>query len=103
MVRPHRIRAVLFVSALAPGILTYSKENGRERHVAVMEGTLAKIDDEVLVSTRRAVKGDSLETLNKTVKNDFRKLEEKEKKMRSAAARIEAGFIRRFLEFQENV
>ena len=91
-----------FVSALTSGILTYTEKNGDERHVAVMEGTLVKKDDEVLVSTRRAVKGESLETLNETVKNDFRRLEDKEKKMRSAAAQIEAGFIRRFLEFQEH-
>ncbi len=92
-----------FVSALASGILTYAEESGGERHVAVMEGTLVKKDGEVLVSTRRAVGGESLETLHETVKNDFRKLAEKEKKMRRAAARIEAGFIRRFLEFREHV
>ncbi len=91
-----------FVSALASGILAYAEETGDERHVAVMEGILAKKGDEVLVSTRRAVGGESLETLHATVQNDFRRFAEKEKKMRSAAARIEAGFIRRFLEFREH-
>jgi F-type H+-transporting ATPase subunit epsilon len=89
-----------FVTALATGILSYVEKNGEERHLAVMEGTLVKKDDEVLVATRRATGGENLETLHDTVENEFKKLEEKEKKMRTAAARIEAGFIRRFLEFQ---
>jgi F-type H+-transporting ATPase subunit epsilon len=91
-----------FVAALASGILTYMDENGRESHVAVMEGTLVKKGDEVLVSTRKAVKDENLELLHKTVKDDFARLQEKETKMRSASARIEAGFIRRFLEFQDH-
>ena len=91
-----------FVAALASGILAYEDEEGRESHVAVMEGTLVKKGGEVLVSTRKAVKDESLERLHETVEKDFKNLQEKETKMRSASARIEAGFIRRFLEFQDH-
>src|ERR1700727_2024383 len=44
---PHRLDCV---AALAPGILTYSTEEGNETYVAVDEGMLAKIGSQVLIS-----------------------------------------------------
>jgi len=49
---PHHVD---FVSALAPGILTYEDEGGREISLAIDEGTLAKCSSEVLVATRFAI------------------------------------------------
>jgi len=49
---PHHVD---FVSALAPGILTYEDEGGREVSLAIDEGTLAKCSNEVLVATRFAI------------------------------------------------
>ncbi|MHB9111828.1 MAG: F0F1 ATP synthase subunit epsilon [Thermoleophilia bacterium] len=49
---PHHVD---FVSALAPGILTYEDEGGREVSLAIDEGTLAKCSREVLVATRFAI------------------------------------------------
>lgn len=46
---PHHVD---FVSALAPGILSYEDEGGREVSLAIDEGTLAKCSGEVLVATR---------------------------------------------------
>lgn len=92
-----------FVSALAPGILSFHDENGQEQHMAVMEGVLVKKGDTVLISTRRAVRDPDLATLKDTVEKEFFKEQEKEKNMRTSASRIEARFIRRFLEFQEHV
>lgn len=91
-----------FVTALTSGVLSYEDENGKERHAAVMEGVLVKKGADVFVSTHRAVEGPKLEDLRRTVEEDFEKLREKEKKMRTAAARIETGFIRRFLDFQDH-
>lgn len=93
-------RHIDFVSALSPGIFSYADTDGEEVYLAVDEGTLVKKGPEVLVSTRRAVKGPELEELNETVDREFKVLNDREKRVRSAAARIEAGFVRRFLEIQ---
>ncbi|EMS80334.1 F0F1 ATP synthase subunit epsilon [Desulfotignum phosphitoxidans] len=91
-----------FVTALASGIVSFHDENGQEQHMAVMEGVLVKKGDTVFISTRRAVKDKDLASLKNTVENDFLEQKQKEKNMRTSATRIEAGFIRRFLEFQDN-
>ncbi len=91
-----------FVSALTSGIVSFHDENGQEQHMAVMEGVLVKKGDTVFISTRRAVKDKDLASLKNTVENDFLKQKQKEKNMRTSATRIEAGFIRRFLEFQDH-
>ncbi len=93
-------RHIDFVSALSPGIFSYADTDGEEVYLAVDEGTLVKKGPEVLVSTRRAVKGPDLEELHETVDREFKVLDDREKRVRSAAARIEAGFVRRFLEIQ---
>lgn len=95
-------RHVDFVAALASGILSFHDEDGKEQHMAVMEGVLVKKGDTVFISTRRAVKDQDLASLKDTLENDFMKQKQKEKNMRTSATRIEAGFIRRFLEFQDN-
>ncbi len=91
-----------FASSLVPGIFSYTNENKEEIFVAVDEGTLIKKENNVFVSTRRAVISQDLEKLNKTVEKEFRVLDEKEKKARVAVNKIEAGFIRRFLEIKQN-
>jgi len=49
---PHHVD---FVSALAPCMLSYEDEGGREFSLAIDEGTLAKCSSEVLVATRFAI------------------------------------------------
>jgi len=96
-------RHVDFVAALVPGILSYETGSGREVFLAVDEGILIKCSQEVLVSTRNAVRGPDLGQLKRTVEEKFEALDEREKSARSAMTRIEAGFIRRFLEIQGHV
>jgi F-type H+-transporting ATPase subunit epsilon len=93
-------RHVDFVAALVPGILSYETGSGREVFLAVDEGILIKCGQEVLVSTRNAVRGPDLGQLKHTVVEKFEALDEREKSARSAMAKIEAGFVRRFLEIQ---
>jgi F-type H+-transporting ATPase subunit epsilon len=88
-----------FTAPLVPGIFSYETGEGREFFVAVDEGVLVKNGSEILVSTRNAVQGEDLGTLRQTVEEKFRTLNEMEKKTRSAVARIEADFIRGFMEF----
>jgi F-type H+-transporting ATPase subunit epsilon len=66
----------------------------------VDEGILIKCGGEVFVSTRNAMRGPDLGQLKRTVVEKFETLNEREKTARSAMTRIEAGFVRRFLEIQ---
>ena len=93
-------RHVDFVTALVPGLLSYETNQGEELFVAVNEGILVKYRQEVLVSTSNATLGRELGTFKQTVEDEFEVLNDREKTARSAMARIEAGFVRRFLEIQ---
>ena len=93
-------RHVDFIAALVPGIMSFETTGGREEFLAVDEGILIKCGQEVTVSTRNAMRGPDLGQLKRTVLERFKALDEREKTARSAMARIEAGFVRRFLEIQ---
>ncbi|MBE9167146.1 F0F1 ATP synthase subunit epsilon [Pleurocapsales cyanobacterium LEGE 06147] len=87
-----------FVAALVPGILSFELDRGQEAFLAVDEGILVKRGSEVLVSTRQAVRGTNLETLEKTVREQFESLDERQKTTRTALAKLEANFARGLLE-----
>ena len=89
-----------FVAALAPGLLSFMSERGEEVFLAVDEGTLVKCGAEVLVSTRNAVRGTDLESLKKTVDEQYLNLDDAERLARSALARLEAGVLRRYTEMR---
>jgi F-type H+-transporting ATPase subunit epsilon len=91
---PHRLDCV---AALVPGIFTYQTESDREVFVAVDEGVLVKAGPDVLVSVRRAVGGADLGQLRDSVKREFLTLDEHEQSVRSATAKLEAGFLRRLM------
>lgn len=94
-------RHVDFLASLAPGILIYGTEGGGEAYVAVDEGVLVKIGETVLVTTANAVRGGELGNLWKTFRERFQEAGEKEKVARSAAAKLEADMVRRFMELGE--
>ncbi len=91
-------RHVDFVSALVPGLLVYETAIGEAFYLAVDEGILVKCGAEVLVSTRNAAQGADLGQLQKLIREQFAELDEREKQTRSALAKIEADFVRRFME-----
>jgi len=95
-------RHVDFVTALKPGVLFFFDEEDREAYVAVDEGTLVKCGAAVLVSTGRAVCGNDLAALEKTVSDEFRSVDDAERVARSALARLEAGVVRGFLRSEES-
>ncbi len=95
-------RHIDYSAALVPGILSYQTQGGARRYLGIDEGTLVKKGDQVLVSVRQAVAGDDLAQLHQQVEAEFLQEDEQEKKMRTASARIEAGFVRRFLEISKN-
>jgi F-type H+-transporting ATPase subunit epsilon len=93
-------RHIDFVAALVPGLLSFVTEDGREEFLAVDEGILVKCGPQVLVSTRQAVRGPELGTLRQAIDEQFRVVDEQEKKARAAVARLEADLVRRFLELK---
>jgi F-type H+-transporting ATPase subunit epsilon len=94
---PHRLDCV---AALAPGILTCQTESEGEVFVAVDEGVLVKTGQDVLVSVRRAIAGADLDKLRDTVEKEFLTLDARELSARTVAAKLAAGFLRRFVAFQ---
>jgi F-type H+-transporting ATPase subunit epsilon len=94
---PHRLDCV---AALVPGILIYQTESDGEVLVAVDEGVLVKTGPDVLVSVRRAIGGTDLGQLHDAVEQEFLTLDEHEQSVRSAVAKLETGFLRRFVTLQ---
>jgi F-type H+-transporting ATPase subunit epsilon len=97
---PHHID---FVAALVPSVLTFVDADGVEKFVAIDEGALTKVGQEVLVSTRRATSGERLGDLRRLVEQQYEIIDERERLARSASARLEAGLVRRFMEFEKHV
>lgn len=89
-------RHIDLATVIAPGILSYA-QGGREHFAAVAEGILVKLGDEVLVSVRAAASGE-LGELREAVRRMVEDVDEHEQAARSAVTRLEASFVRRFLE-----
>jgi F-type H+-transporting ATPase subunit epsilon len=94
---PHRLDCV---AALKPGILTYATGIAGDVYVAVDEGVLVKTGSEVLVSVRHAIGGVDLGHLREAVDREFLTLNDQEKNVRTAVAKLESGLVRRFMELQ---
>jgi F-type H+-transporting ATPase subunit epsilon len=94
---PHRLDCV---TALVPGLLSYSTAAGAEVHLAIDEGVLIKTGADVLVCVRHAIGGSDLGALRTAVEQEFLNLNERERSVRSTLAQLESGFIRRFVELQ---
>lgn len=93
-------RHVDYVEALVPGIMSLVGVDDEEQFVAIDEGVLVKCGPEVLVSVRDAVIGTELGTLEQTVRERFRQVDDREHAIRSALARLEADVVRRFIEIE---
>jgi len=93
-------RHVDFVAALVPGILGVWQDDV-ERVLAVDAGTLVKCGREVRISCPHAVIGASLKELQGDMHRVFHQQSEDQKQALSALARLEAGALRRFMEFEE--
>ena len=94
---PHRLDCV---AALAPGILIYQTPAEGEVFLAVDEGVLVKTGADVLVSVRRALRGEDLAALRGEVASQFLAEDEEAQSLRSAMAKVESGFLRRFASFE---
>jgi len=86
-------------AALAPGILTYETAETGEVYLAVDQGILVKTGADVFVSVRNVIGGIELEQLREAVEREFLEFDEREKSVRSVMAKLETGFVRRFMEY----
>ena len=93
---PHRLDCA---ATLSPGILVYHTPEEGEAYVAVDEGVLVMTGAKVVVSVRNAIGGRDLGKLRVAVENEFLNLDERERSVRSALAKLEIGFLRQFFEF----
>ncbi len=94
-------RHIDFVSALVPGLLYFERQaDSPGEYLAVDRGILVKQGETVTVSVRNAVGGVSLEELVQTVNSRFLELDDRERMVRSAVARLEAGFLRRVMDLR---
>ena len=96
---PHRLDCV---AALVPGILTYETKDGVTVYVGIDQGVLVKAGAQVTVSVRRAIGGSDLGQIKDAVERDFLKLDEQERNVRTAVAKMESGLMGRLAEFEND-
>jgi F-type H+-transporting ATPase subunit epsilon len=94
-------RHVDFTTAIVAGIVAFTTPEGEEVFVAVDDGILVKQSATVRISTRNAVTGEALGRLNERVSRQFQNRDARQKRARQAMNRIQAGFVRRFLDIQQ--
>ena len=95
---PHRLDCV---AALTPGILSFMSTSDGEVFVALDEGVLVKTGPDVVISVRRALRGQDLTHLRDAVEQEFLSQNTEQTEMRAAMARLETGFMRRFVSMQD--
>ncbi len=89
------------VAALVPGILSFESAGAGEVFLAVDEGVLVKTGSTVVVSVRRALRGEDLAQLRDVVEQQFLMFDDQEQAVRTAMARLETGFLRRFATLRD--
>lgn len=87
------------VWTLQPGILILSLDD-EDEYFAIDKGVLVKEDDIVYISSFKAIKGDSLENLNKAISENFKNLDEREKKAQKVLVKLETDTMQRFMEIE---
>ena len=90
-------RHIDFVAALVPGIFSFVSDE-EEEFLAIDEGILVKCASQVTVSTRKAMRSRDLGMLKRAIREEFRALDEREKKTRTILAKLEADFARSVFE-----
>lgn len=95
-------RHIDFVTALAPGILSYQRPGMPPEYLAVDRGILLKCGPAVSVSTRNAVRSADPGSLQEAIAKEFRAVQEKEQKARLFEAKLEAELVRELVEMEKH-
>jgi F-type H+-transporting ATPase subunit epsilon len=90
---PNRLDCI---TPLVPGILTYQTITQDSHYIAVDEGILVKTGKQVMISVRRAIRGNTLDELKRTVELEFLNLDQQQQELRSVLAKLESGFLKQF-------
>jgi F-type H+-transporting ATPase subunit epsilon len=93
---PNRLDCV---ATLVPGILMY-EASSIVSYVAIDDGVLVKAGPEVRVSVRRALRGASLAELQDVVRRSFSVTDQRQRDVRVALAKMEAGLMGQFAKLQ---
>ena len=96
---PQRLDCVV---ALVPGILYYVDKEGLEVFLAVDAGILVKTGVDVVISVRRAIRGNDLAHLHAAIKQQFLAQDTQEASIRTAMAKLESGFLRKFVSLRDS-
>ena len=89
-----------FTTSLTPGILMLTTPEEKDVFLAIDEGILVKYGEEVIISTRNAIEGEDLGELKNRVEEVFIKTDEREKDAQIALSKLEADFVRSFLNLE---
>jgi F-type H+-transporting ATPase subunit epsilon len=79
-------------AVLVPGILQYEAASV-VTYVALDEGVLVKAGADVRISVRRAVSGSNLDELRTTVQRSFAATDQRQRDVRVALSKMEAGIV----------
>lgn len=90
------------VAALVPGILYYADNEGQEVFLALDAGVLVKTGPDVVISVRRAMRSQDLAHLQAAIKEQFLAQDTQEEAMRTAMAKLESGFMRKFVSLRDS-
>lgn len=96
---PNRLDCIL---PIEPGILMYQKTGGQTIYTAIDQGILVKTGALVVISVRNAIGEADLGHLQQAVEQEFLNLDERERDVRDSLAKLESGFIRRYLELRHD-
>ena len=88
--------------SLSAGVLSFRQPDGTLRYLGLDNGVLVKCGQTVSVSAYNGVIGDELEALEALVESRYHRLDEAERKARTALARLEAGALRGFQHWRED-
>lgn len=89
-----------FVTIMVPGIFFALTDEEKDIYIAINEGILIKTKDQVTLSIRNAIKGENLGSLKKQVEENFMKINQQERGARNALQKLEADFVRRFMDIE---
>ena len=81
---------------LRPGILSIL--TNKETYYAINQGVAVKQGEVFYLSTFQAIAGESLKELSKTVEEQLKTLDEKERQAREVLIRLETETVKKFME-----
>ena len=90
-----------FVTLLAPCVLSYRDEQGRERYVAADGGVLFLEQDRVAVVTREAVAADRLDEVADAAAAMLEARRQRERAARTEFAELQLSLLRQLREVQQ--